>query len=108
MSGEHTPGPWAVSKRGARRVTTTKGVVICNAVLRNSGSPKRGIKHGAKEMLEAEANARLIAASPKLLRAAIYAVMQMAEGDDPELDEEGEEICPFALLREAIAEATGQ
>lgn len=67
MSAVHTPGPWAVSKRGARWVTTTQGIVICNAVLRNSGSPKRGIKHGAKEVLEAEANAHLIAAAPELL-----------------------------------------
>lgn len=61
-----TPGPWAVSKRKARRVINTHGVVICNAVLRNSGSPKNGIKHGAKAEHEAEANAALIAAAPAL------------------------------------------
>ena len=70
MSAQFTPGPWAVSKNSSgRRVTTDKGVVICNAVLRNSGSAKRGLRYGAKDVLEAEANARLIASCPELLGA---------------------------------------
>lgn len=64
----HTPGTWAVSKVKARRVTSG-GVVICNAVLRNSGSSNKGIRHGAKAEAEAEANAHLIAAAPDLLAA---------------------------------------
>lgn len=65
MGAQHTPGPWAVSKNSSgRRVTSTTGIVICNAVLRNTGRADRGIKHGSKEHKEAEANARLIAAAP--------------------------------------------
>lgn len=61
-----TPGPWAVSKQKARRVTAG-GVIICNAVLRNQGGPKT--KCNLKEGHEAEANARLIAAAPALYEA---------------------------------------
>jgi hypothetical protein len=61
-----TSGPWAVSKKHPRRVTTTHGVVICTAVLRNRGTAEKGIKQGAKLELEAEANARLIANAPEM------------------------------------------
>lgn len=66
---QHTPGPWAASRQKARRVTAN-GVVICNAVLRNTGSAKNGRKHGQKAEAEAEANARLIAAAPDFAAAA--------------------------------------
>lgn len=65
-----TRGPWAVSKNKARRVTSS-GVIICNAVMRNQGGPKH--KAFLKDEQEAEANARLIAASPTLLEALIAA-----------------------------------
>lgn len=61
-----TRGPWAVSKNKARRVTSS-GVIICNAVMRNQGGPRH--KAFLKDEQEAEANARLIAASPTLLEA---------------------------------------
>lgn len=67
MSAGYTAGPWRVPKAKARRVTTEHGVVICNAVLRNQGGPKH--KAFMKDELEAEANARLIAAAPDLLEA---------------------------------------
>lgn len=63
----HTPGPWAVSKKKARRVTNLQGLVICNAVLRNQGGPKS--KANLKDEHEAEANALLISAAPDLLNA---------------------------------------
>jgi primosomal replication protein N len=63
----HTPGPWAVSKQKARRVTAS-GVIICNAVLRNQGGPKH--KAYLKDEHEAEANANLIAAAPDLVEVA--------------------------------------
>ena len=70
MTQKHTPGPWAVSKNSSgRRVTSTTGIVICNAVLRNTGRADRGNRHGTKEHKEAEANARLIAAAPCMLTA---------------------------------------
>lgn len=61
-----TPGPWAVSKQKARRVTAN-GIVICNAVLRNRGGPKH--KTYMKDEHEAEANASLLAAAPDLYEA---------------------------------------
>jgi hypothetical protein len=54
-----------------------------------------------------KANARLIAAAPDLLEAAQYAIAYLADADDAEYDDEGEEICPFERLRAAIAKATG-
>lgn len=112
MSAGHTPGPWAVSKRGARRVTTTQGVVICNAVLRNSGSPKRGIKHGAKEVLEAEANARVIAAAPDGLDLAKDAIPILEAILDEREEEWGQEDEILRDLlnrtREFVTKATGQ
>jgi hypothetical protein len=70
-SPRFTRGPWAVSKRKARRVTNVHGVVICNAVLRNKGGPKA--KAELKDEHEAEANADLIAAAPKM-----YAALERA------------------------------
>ncbi len=67
MSTTHTPGPWATSKKCIRRVTNTKGIVVCTAVLRNRGTAEKGINQGSKRAQEAEANARLIAAAPDLL-----------------------------------------
>ena len=56
----------------------------------------------------AEANARLISAAPELLEALEYVVRQLADGDNPELDEYGDEIDPFERARAAIAKAEGR
>ena len=70
-----TKGPWAVSKNSSgRRVTNTVGIVICNAVLRNTGRADRGVNYGSKEHKEAERNAHLIAAAPDLAEAARFAL----------------------------------
>lgn len=57
MSGPGTPLPWAVSKGRPRRVTAN-GVLICNATLRNMGTPAQN-KYGKSEA-DAEANAAFI------------------------------------------------
>lgn len=41
----------------------------------------------------------------ELLAAAIYAVDQLCEGEDPDLDADGDEIDPFERLRDAIRKA---
>ena len=105
--GSHTPGPWAVTKAKPRTVTSG-GVLICNAALRNLGTVKQN-KHG-KDEIEAEANARLIAAGPELLEAlqalisaCEFEANSLAGGDFSDL------IGPPAYAAyAAIAKATGQ
>ena len=58
MTGGWTKGVWAVTNHKLRKVTS-QGVLICNAVLRNSGTSKN--PPSCKDQLEAEANAALIA-----------------------------------------------
>lgn len=105
MSGQHTPGPWQASKRKARRVTNAHGVVICNAVLRNAGTAKGGIKHGAKAETEAEANATLIAAAPELLSALSDVAGCMLLGADGQAGDFGWNISALTKLRPAIRDA---
>lgn len=103
MSGQHTPGPWRVSKAKARRVTSEHGIVICNAVLRNQGGPKH--KAFMKDELEAEANARLTAAAPELLEALEAAEQLHRDGLLNSAEERVAEV--HALRRSAITKATG-
>ncbi|MGK2908784.1 MAG: hypothetical protein ACSLE1_03145 [Sphingobium sp.] len=112
MSDLHTPGPWAVSKNSSgRRVTSTTGIVICNAVIRNSGSAKNGHKHSAKDVLEAEANARLIAVAPALLEALQEARAALHQ-HYVDWDGEPEDAVPLQLARSrcdaAISQAQGE
>lgn len=103
MSAAHTPGPWQVAKTGPRRVTNSTGIVICNAVLRNCGTAKTGIKRGVKEVLEAEANARLIASAPELNdagEALLAAADRHIFGDECKAERDA--------MRAAIAKARGQ
>lgn len=57
MLKDATARPWAATKDKPRKITRT-GVLICNAVLRNSATTKQNAK--GKGELEATANARLI------------------------------------------------
>jgi hypothetical protein len=67
-----------VSKNSSgRRVTSTTGIIICNAVLRNTGRSDHRLQHGAKAVPEAEANARLIAAAPDLYEALQWAMAEL-------------------------------
>jgi len=97
MSG-HTPGPWAVTKGSPRKVTAN-GVLICNAVLRNSATTKQNAAGKGEE--KAKANARLIAAAPELLEA--------LEVIAPMLDYLPHPHCVSAInsVRAAITAATG-
>lgn len=54
--------------------------MICNAVLRNQGGPKH--KAFLKDEIEAEANARLIAAAPELLEALANIFAKLDRGGD--------------------------
>lgn len=94
----HTPGPWVISRKATRRVTNLHGVVICNAVLRNQGGPNSTAS--IKSEVEAEANARLIAAAPALLA--------IAEQLEESLTADGYESVLVRDLRDAIALAKGE
>lgn len=98
--GEHTPGPWFVNhgRSGASYgVGQGNGGAIV-VVWRGIARPKSS--NGA-------ANARLIAAAPDLLAAAIELV---AASDAYEGDPDDDERCRRAIdgLRAAIAKATGE
>ena len=89
MSARHTPGPYEYR---ADRTIAASGVPLarCYANRNESG------------------NGPLFAAAPELLEALEYAVRQLADGDNPELDEYGDEIDPFERARAAIAKAEGR
>ncbi len=64
-AAKHTPGPWYVSKRNPLRVIESGPRALTLATVGTNG---HGVTaEGAQA--EAEANARLIAAAPKLLEA---------------------------------------
>lgn len=56
---------------------------------------------------EGRANAQLIAAVPELLEALEYIIDQFAEGNDPRVDDDGDEVDPLENARAAIAKARG-
>jgi len=91
---KHTPGPWMVSSNGAAVVdTATHGQELIIV-------QERGV--------DSEANARLIAAAPELLEAAIRAEELLSSVTDI-----ASELAPFQntalrLLRAAIAKAGGE
>lgn len=60
---EHTKGPWRVSRSRPRRVQTEGGMAVCTAILRNVETPAGA----ARVEAEAQANAQLIASSPRML-----------------------------------------
>lgn len=102
----HTAGPWHVLE-GEYRKNGRKFPVVFAA-----GEELKYIAYCDDQLYFYEptnnlANARLIAAAPELLAAAMYAVDQLAEGNDPDLDADGDEIDPFERLRAAILKATG-
>ena len=75
MSLQHTPGPWIISADPLHFYSLTT-VIGGKANRLKNGPPQQMIVQvgGFAEWQEAEANARLIAASPELLQALIDAV----------------------------------
>lgn len=47
--------------------------------------------------------ADLLSAVREAREALDYAVRQMADGDEPDIDEDGDEICPFDVMRTTLA-----
>jgi hypothetical protein len=90
LPASHTPGPWSQYANGDQ-IYGGNGYFICVV---QSANPYW--------------DARLIAAAPELLEALRYVVCQLADGDEPELDGDGDEIDPFERARAAIAKATGE
>jgi hypothetical protein len=99
MSG-HTPGPWALNTDGPFAYLNGNPNAACpwfkfaSVVVRVNDEP----------CLEGEANARLIAAAPELLRVARN-MLAFAEIKWGNLDEDANEA--FSDARAAIARATG-
>ena len=89
MTG-HTPGPWQ-----ARRGQLWRGWVVCD----ESGAVHTTVS--AEKAPETEANARLMAAAPELLKAAKAAHRALLT-DEPYPHKENE------ALRQAIAKAEGR
>lgn len=76
---------------------------------RNIAAFRAFVAHlGMGTKTEQEGNAVLMMNSSDLLDAAEYAVRQLADGEDPEIDDDGDEIDPFERLREVIARAKGE
>lgn len=101
MKAQHTPGPWEVSGNGIWAVSQWNARFRLATV--TTPSPMNGV--------DWEANAKLIAAAPKMLEALESIIRIAALRDDNVERPEG----LFELLRDAagtargaIAEATGQ
>jgi hypothetical protein len=108
VSGGHTPGPWAAARINASSVNVIPDRIHGFKAQVVAGDRGDMVAHAfGRTADEADANARLIAAAPELLEALQYVVCQLADGDEPELDGDGDEIDPFERARTAIAKATG-
>jgi hypothetical protein len=96
----HTPGPWHVEPlqwdHGASIAIVAKGQIIATISPENEDDEPN--MHTAKRGPHDEANARLIAAAPALLGAALIVVARWTHGDLAEA---------VRLLAIAITEATG-
>ena len=106
MKSEHTPGPWKVE---AGLVVASslgwKGAIIAKAMHHDLGS-------NTHDALKAEANARLIAAAPALLKAARRLLEEFDDAsvpDDMKLRAgwSGNTVNALYMARAAIAKAEG-
>lgn len=96
-------GPWEVGQHPA----IARGWIVKPVLF---GSHVRVLPEceGGHVLLLDEADARLIAAAPEMLDALEYAVADMAYGEEPALDQDGQEFDPFKKMRAAIARAKGE
>lgn len=94
MTAQHSPAPWRYAPFGLQpAVVDATGGFICQ-VSRHPGAPGLG-----------EANARLIAAAPDLLKA-LTAALEVIEGEYPSDDYIAAPI--MSQCRAAIAQAKGE
>lgn len=93
MSAQHTPGPWQVRSLAPNIALQIVGSHIVIAALPTLNNEPW-----------APANARLIAAAPKLL-AALQVILALDDGDNAELWDFAAE---FEAGRAAVAEALGE
>ena len=101
MSGKHTPGPWV-----ARESFYPRHRVIYGQDGHEVCTTPWGIASGG--ILMGDANARLIASAPCLLRALRGIVEAVDPGVRGDTDLEPYFTGPVAAARLAIAQATGQ
>ena len=88
---KHTPGPWNISGgqivAGAQEICTIERTIIAN------GSPR--------------ANARLLAAAPDLLEAALELLGNLYDAGEGTDEETGEDFADVAALQAAVDKAIG-
>lgn len=97
MTGKHTPGPWRNMTNQVETMPDKGGAVICE-VFALEGEDRHALG------VEADANARLIAAAPELLDVCEIALGVFAWARD----HGAQNIEPIAdMARAAIAKATG-
>lgn len=92
MKATHTPGPWRIGQERDRIVAGANGLHIAQVATQGMG-------------FAADANAALIVASPKLLKALKAIVNSLADQDDEGLIEHAQQMID---ARAAIAEAEGR
>lgn len=113
MITTHTPGPWAVSKRGCDQFQTHAIIEAANDFPRVavicSGESANDPPHFSRD--EAEANARLIAAAPEMLAALKRLCSDPATYDASDIriccDSHSDAIARMIAARAAIAKAEG-
>lgn len=100
----HTPGPWRsrLSTNAAKALNVEAGTLGHNIALVN--------RHGNKNLQEAAANARLIAAAPDMLAAlkAVVAHEDRAAADMREMGADVPELPWMPQVKAAIAKAEGR
>ena len=76
MTASHTPGPWGIAK------SYIEDVIAIRTDGKDEGQCLAQVLRGSGEEGEDEANARLIAAAPSLLRALEHAEQAIEEASD--------------------------
>lgn len=116
MSGvKHTPGKWMAAAKpssivGWPVVAAPMGQVICDVAIINKKPDHVSDGEFSAYYAQVEANARLIAAAPDLLKAGQNVVEEwgMRTGDDDALLPSSEQPESIAALMRAIARARGE
>lgn len=101
MKTQHTPGPWSIEGRNKVnvKISDKSGFTCVHAQI-----------WFPKQIKQAQANARLVAAAPELLKAckeAVHFIWEIQEQTTPE-ERQHKVNLAFFMLRDAIAKAEGK
>jgi hypothetical protein len=106
-TSEHTPGPWAIDDYGAIRADMPNDdgcVEVAHRIYSPLGLDYGNVRTRPMTLIEAQANARLIAAAPDLLEAIEGMIEWFVEADEYA---DYEELETVKVARKAIAKAKG-